>query len=344
MPGGSGGGQPNSAYLEEALDRFGIHSACYVLLEGNKSYLRGGDGGFVAWERRFGCPVIAGDPVCEVADATPLLLQLRRRFRPRPVFAYAVSARMVEAFRSAGFACVPVGAEPIFDPSSFALAGGARATLRAAVNHATKAGVRVSEHFPRAPGAALLNNELEALSAEWLSAHGNGELSFLLGLPRLGERTRKRYFVARSAQRVEGFMVCEPIPASGGWYIDVTRRRVDALRGTMELLSTTAMRAFGVEGVRRVSMGLAPLARLDLGASIADDSPSLRLRFERVFNEVRSPYGFESLARYKTKYAPDSWEPAFFCLAGAGAGLVMDVALRWLLMRTPPPPQVAEAG
>lgn len=344
MPGGSGGGQPHSAYLEEALDRFGFHSACYVLLEGDKQYLSGGDGGFVAWESRLGCPVVAGDPVCETPDAVVLLTQLRRRFRPRPVFAYAVSARMVEAFRRSGFHCVPVGAEPIFDASSFTLAGGARATLRAAVNHATKAGVQVSEHFPRNPGAAALNGELEDLSAEWLAAHGNGELSFLLGRPRLGERTRKRYFVARSTQRAEGFLVCEPIPASGGWYIDVTRRRGDAVRGTMELLTTTALKALGSQGVRRVSLGLAPLARLDLGAAIADDSPRLRQRFERVFNEVTTPYGFASLARYKAKYAPDSWEPAFFCMSGAGARLMMNFAVSWLLLRSGSGPHADEVG
>jgi phosphatidylglycerol lysyltransferase len=312
--------KPAKADLLAALDRFGLHTASYVLLEGAKRYLtQPGIEGFVAWETRLGIPIVAGDPVSAPEAAASLLRGVRRQHWPRPVFAYAVSARMLPAFHEAGFRAVPVGAEPVFNPSLFSLAGGTRATLRAAVNHASKASLHAIEHHPSGPGAEPVNEELEAISSEWLEGKGAGELSFLLGAPQLSAPGRKRCFVARSERRVEGFLVCEPIPAGNGWYLDVTRRRSDATRGTMELLTTTALRTFGAEGGTRASMGLAPLAHLELGEAIACDSSRLLALFRTAFEVLVSPYDFANLARYKAKYAPDSLEPAFFCFAGAGA-------------------------
>lgn len=325
---------PSRMQLEQWLERHGTHTASYVLLEGDKRYLTiPGIDGFIAWERRAGIPIVAGDPVCAHSDAPPLLQALRRTLWPRPVFAYAASVEMLPAFRSAGFGGVPVGAEPVFDPRIFTLGGGARATVRAAVNHAKRDGLRVEEHDPHAPGAGAANVELETISGAWLADKGAGELGFLLGKPQFDKRTKKRYFVARSTQRIEGFLVCEPVLARGGWYLDVTRRRSDAVRGTMELLTSTALSTFGGEGVSFASMGLSPLAQLDLGDSSGVDSPRLRALLQMAYETLGTPYDFRNLHRYKAKYAPDSWTPRFLCFT-SGIGERMAVgAIRFALWK-----------
>jgi phosphatidylglycerol lysyltransferase len=334
MTPGSSSRRPPRDALEDALTRFGAHTASYVLLEGDKRYLtRPGVDGFIAWETRMGCPVIAGDPVCDARDAPALLHALRRRAFPRPVFAYAASPSMGEAYRAAGFGSVHVGAEPVFDPRGFSLAGGARATVRAAVNHASKAGLTVREHDPVDGPDVRDNAQLEAISREWLSGKGEDELGFLLGRPALDRRTRKRYFVARSRERIEGFLVCEPVLARNGWYLDVTRRRGDAVRGTMEFLTTEALRVFGAEHASFASMGLAPLARPPGVELPPGDSPALDALLARAFEELRSPYDFRDLARYKSKYAPDAWEPRRLCYAGPGAERLLRVAIGIALRR-----------
>src|SRR6185369_10647270 len=148
----------------------------------------------------------------------------------------------------------------------FSLAGGPMELVRAATNKAKREGVIVFEHNPFAAGAEQINEELRAVSAEWLSLKGEHELGFLLGCVGLERVSAKRYFVARSnngAGRIEGFIVCEPIYGRNGYYLDVTRRRVDAVRGTMELLTTEILRQLATEGYEMASMGLAPLALLD---------------------------------------------------------------------------------
>ena len=346
----SRGQAPSKAQLNAWVQRHGAHSASYTLLEGNKRYLVHPDvDGFVAVETRWGIPIIAGDPVCEPDAAAPLLRRVRRAYWPRPVYAYAIRPELIAAFRRAGFGVVPVGSEPVFDPRVFCLAGGDRATVRAAVNHARKAGLQVSEHHPTSERSAQANAELDAVSREWLGVRGNRELGFLLGQPQLDRPSSKRYFVARSATRVEGFVVCEPVFVRRGWYIDVTRRRLDAARGTIELLITEALSTFGREDAAFVTLGLSPLARLEACALDGVDAPALCNAFGAAFARVRDPYDFAALYRYKRKFAPDAWEARYFAFTRGAGRVLAEWATRRAVARArlgpdaaaskPPPPR-----
>jgi phosphatidylglycerol lysyltransferase len=174
--------------------------------------------------------------------------------------------------------------------------------------------VVVSEHHPFNKGAGAINDELREISDAWLRCKGNHELGFVLGSLGLERPSAKRYFIARSAHgtgRIEGFVVCEPIYRGCGYYLDVTRRRFDAIRGTMELLSTEILRQLGDEGFEMASMGLAPLALLDDPDLL--DHPVLARLMRFVFDKVNIGYDFKLLYRYKAKYHPHTWEPRYFC-------------------------------
>lgn len=186
--------------------------------------------------------------------------------------------------------------------------------VRAATNKAKREGVVVFEHFPFALGAERFNKELRALSSEWLLAKGNNEMGFLLGSPMLDRRSAKRYFIALSGQgagRIEGFVVCEPIYGRNGYYLDCTRRRVDAVRGTMELLTSEIFRQLGDEGYEIGSMGLAPLAKLDDPDLLRH--PRLATLMQFVYDRVEGTYDFKHLYRYKAKYHPHNWERRYLC-------------------------------
>jgi phosphatidylglycerol lysyltransferase len=186
--------------------------------------------------------------------------------------------------------------------------------VRAATNKARREGVVVSEHHPFAPGAIKLNEELRTISHEWLSGKGHHELGFLLGSLGLERPSAKRYFIARSETkggRVEGFIVCEPIYGRNGYYLDVRRRRSDAVLGTMELLTTEIFRLLRAEGYEMVSMGLAPLALLD--DPDLSDHPLLTRLMKIVYQRFNASYDFKLLYRYKAKYHPHAWESRYFC-------------------------------
>jgi len=299
------------AKLDAWVRRYGASSNSYVLLEGQKSYFTSpGVDGFLAYQVSAGVALIAGDPVCAPHQVGRLIHDFTSAMR-KPVGAYQVSPSVLKAFRQEGFADVQIGKEAIFNLDHFTLAGGKMELVRAATNKARRAGVAVSEHDPFAIGAEAVNEELREISDEWLKRKGNHEFGFVLGSLGLDHASSKRYFIASSKTRIEGFIVCEPIYGRSGYYLDVTRRRPDAVRGTMELLTAEILRLLREEGYRMASMGLAPLALLD--DPDLENHPVLARLMRFVYERVNLNYDFKLLYRYKAKYHPDTWEPRYFC-------------------------------
>lgn len=306
--------QVQQAKLDSWVRRYGTSSSSYVLLEGPKSYFTSpGVDGFLAYQVSGGVALIAGDPVCAPHHARRLIHDFASAMM-RPVGAYQVSPLMLEAFRTEGFADVQIGKEAVFDLRRFTLAGGQMELVRAATNKARREGVVVSEHHPFAKGAESINDEVREISEVWLKCKGNQELGFVLGSLGLEHPSAKRYYIARSRNgtgRIEGFIVCEPIYGRSGYYLDVTRRRLDAVRGTMELLTAEILRLLREEGCEMASMGLAPLALLDDPDLL--DHPVLARVMRFVYERVNINYDFKLLYRYKAKYHPHTWEPRYFC-------------------------------
>lgn len=328
--------QAQHAQLDFWVRRYGTNSNSYVLLEGPKSYFTSPDvDGFLAYQISAGIALIAGDPVCAPGDARRLLHDFCSAVM-RPVGAYQVSPVTLEAFRQEGFADVQIGKEAVFRLDQFTLCGGKMELVRAATNKARRAGVVVSEHDPFAIGAKVINHELREISREWLRGKGNQELGFVLGSLSLERRSAKRYYIARSANgtgRIEGFIVCEPIFSRSGYYLDVTRRRPDAIRGTMELLTTEILRRLREEGYEMASMGVAPLALLD-DPDLADH-PLVAKTMRFVYQRVNTNYDFKRLFRYKAKYHPHAWEPRYFCFNQRRLSLSMVYALLRVRKNTP---------
>jgi phosphatidylglycerol lysyltransferase len=300
--------------LDSWVRCYGSNSNSYVLLEGPKSYFTSpAVDGFLAYQISAGIALIAGDPVCAPHQARQLIHEFARAIS-RPVGAYQVSPAMLDAFRYEGFADVQIGKEAMFDLDRFTLAGGNMELVRAACNKARRSGVVASEHHPFTDGADAINDELHEISNEWLKRKGNHELGFVLGSLCLDHPCAKRYFIARSKTgigRIEGFIVCEPIYGRGGYYLDVTRRRPDAVRGTMELLTTEILTVLRDEGYHMASMGLAPLALLD--DPDLENHPLLARLMRFAYDRFDVSYDFKRLYRYKAKYHPHTWEPRYFC-------------------------------
>jgi phosphatidylglycerol lysyltransferase len=304
---------PAREQLEAWVERYGTNSSSYVLLEGPKRYFTSPRvDGFLAYQNSLGVAVIGGDPICAPEDAEVLISDFVRSKRGRPICSYQVTPEALGAFRRAGFRDVQIGNEAVFDLTQFTLAGGSMELVRAATNKARREGVVVYEHDPFAFDAERTNQELSDVSAEWLEEKGDREMGFLLGSPALDRHSAKRVFVARREQgRIEGFIVCEPIYGRNGYYLDCTRRRRDAVRGTMELLTTEIFRRLRDEGFEMCSMGLAPLAKLDDPDLMSH--PRLTKLMQFIYDRADGAYDFKHLYRYKAKYHPVAWERRYLC-------------------------------
>ena len=307
--------EPTSFELSQWLKRHAINSTSYILLEGGKQYFTVPSiDGFIGYQVNNGVVIIGGDPVCAKSDADALIGAFVAAMKGKPVAAYQVSPDSLAVFRNRGFRDIQIGKEAVFDLEKFTLRGGAMELVRAAVNKAERAGVVVTEHLPFARGSEQANDEIKQVSDQWLNFKGSEEMGFLLGSLGLDTPSAKRYFIARSGNgrgRIEGFIVCAPIYGRKGYYLDMTRRRVDAVRGTMELLTSQIMTILRNEGYVMASMGLAPLAMLDDEDLVKH--PRLTRLMRYTYDRLHSGYDFKFLYRYKAKYHPHSWEPRYLC-------------------------------
>jgi lysylphosphatidylglycerol synthetase-like protein (DUF2156 family) len=74
-----------------------------------------------------------------------------------------------------------IAEEALLDLKEFSLSGGKLASLRAMVNKAVKLGMQVHRYDRRLRADPSVDEQLEAISQEWLSEKRLGEMGFTLG-------------------------------------------------------------------------------------------------------------------------------------------------------------------
>jgi phosphatidylglycerol lysyltransferase len=122
----------------------------------------------------------------------------------------------------------------------------------------------------------VLEQQILAVSDEWLQARGFGELHFTFGSLDLADLRRRPVFIARCEDRVEAFGAWLPYRAGRGMAIDLLRRRDGAPLGARRAILSRSLHDFRVAGVEEASLGLVPATaasngRIDRGiAALAD--------------------------------------------------------------------------
>jgi len=209
------------------------------------------------------------------------------------------------AAEAAGFASIQVGVEGWLDLGELTFRGRRYESVRQMRNRARRRGVTSQE-----VGSEEHADELGAIHADWLaSKRPSWRMKLLVGSPGLDAPYDRRYLVARTADRIEGF--CTLLPgADDQWGIDVMCRRPDAVRGSMEHLIVHAVETLRAEGARTLSLGPCPMAGVDRHER-ALEAVFRGLYASGVGNRV---FGFRNLYRFKAKFRP-RWEPVFFAAA-----------------------------
>ncbi|MEP7027438.1 MAG: phosphatidylglycerol lysyltransferase domain-containing protein [Candidatus Eisenbacteria bacterium] len=260
-----------------------------------------------------------GDPIGPPEELAPLLAAFETYCRERDwEFAFfQASPAYLPAYAARGWRAIHVGVEPVIDPSTFTLEGGAMGDVRRAARRLEAAGVVVRSFRP-GDGAFDGASEPEVLaglrsvSSGWLAAHPGGEKSFGMGRFDARHLDRRWLLVALAAAgRVEGFVTWAGVPAAGGWTLDLMRRRADAPAGLMDLLVSCAALEAREHGDRVLSLGLSALVAVSPG----DDPDAERVRaFLR--RRLGAFYDFEGLFHWKRKFQP-RFEDRFLVVPGA---------------------------
>ena len=268
------------------------------------------DRGFLSYAQTKHARVILGDPV-----SSPQSMQnVARAFATRsqtlgvPVAAVAVTEFAAPAFARAGYRGFVCGSEAVVDLATFDLSGPQRRGLRRSIRHATKAGVATQEVPSQSLNMDGWSREFDAITRDWLRTRRTDLLSFIVGEPFMPGWEECRYFIARTASRVEAFVTLYPVYRLSSFYVDIMRRRADSPGGTMDLLLSTVFSKLSREGVRCAYLGMVPGA---IGPEVPPQRMTPILRW--IFIHLDTLYPMRSEFFYKDKFA-SRWEPryAFF--------------------------------
>ncbi len=257
--------------------------------------------------------VALGDPAGDPGAALGLLdawADECRRSDIVPVV-YQASPAVASWLRRLGWLSVCVGREAIVDPTMFDLQSSRVANLRHTVTRSRKGGI-TTVWSPT--GLAGLEPRVAAglvrLDAEWRRRAGP-RLGFTVGQFDPEDRTGTGVAVALDgAGDPVAFVVLRPTGSDGGWMLDVMRRARNSVPGALEASLVAAVQALGGAGVRRLSLGLAPLA----GLNPASDNLAERL-LARGAPLVKPAYNHEGLAFFKNKFGPE-WESRYLVVPG----------------------------
>jgi pimeloyl-ACP methyl ester carboxylesterase len=304
--------QKNYSRVLQLVRTYGSNSLSYLSLEKDKKWFFSSSvQGVAAYAVSAGTLVVCGDPVCSKKDLPAFLSELKmfaRYLKLHILFLFA-TAENLQIYNTEGFYFSKAGEEATFLTADYNLKSAGTARIRANIHHAQRTGLTVHEYQPAVHHDKNLERQFFEITAEWLQYKHTSRLQFAVGTVGLNNPNDKRYFYALDRNgTVQGFMVFLPYLQKSGYMADVTRRRRNAPRGTMEIIFYEALLQFKKEAVPYASLGIAPLANVEEG----DKKTILTRVFRYFFDNMNFIYGFKPLYQAKNKFVPTRWEPVYF--------------------------------
>jgi len=209
-----------------------------------------------------------------------------------------------------GLSAIKIGAAPYFDLEVWQPRGNCAKKMRAGVNRALRAEVRIEmvENVDED-----LRKEAANLCLKWLNTR-RAETTFgwLLALDPFLNAERKKLFAARTADnRLVGLLAACPIPARDGWYLEDVLRAPDAPQGTADLLVFEVLQQLKAEGATMATLGTATLATAGSDELSTNDHPVIERALRSASNRLSAFYNFEGVRRFKTKFVASRWESEY---------------------------------
>ena len=291
-------------YLLEMVRRYGYEYQSFLSLYGGmQSWVSRDPEAAVVYRRVGRVAVVAAAPLTARGD----LLEVTRRFldfcgrQKLDCLMLPVGGEYAAVARSCGMALLQIGESGYFKLPEWRPAGDRAKKVRAGVNQATRAGVRVEPYDPSQRLDLRARAEIEEVCQAWVNTREVDALGWLLELDPFHLSENKRYFLARRSDgTLEGMLVCSPIYARDGWYLEDLIRRPGAERGVSELLIVEALKRFAAEGAGLATLGTSPLAGVEPQGQFKQTSRLLKL----IYEHLDAFYHFKALHRFKAKFAP----------------------------------------
>jgi lysylphosphatidylglycerol synthetase-like protein (DUF2156 family) len=305
--------EPNSPMispsLKNFLNQYGKHTLSYSTCQSNLLYFETPDG-YITYKKmffRFGIDIVAvlGDPICAEEKTTAILNQFTEKY-PAAHF-FQVNKTTSKALNDQGYFCSDMGKDHLLSLRHFEARWHSHNSLVRARNKARRHGVTIKE----APIKDI--SRMKFISDKWLAnkAKPFPNHSFLTRPQSFEDEPNVRLFFAYVGTQMVGYRIFDPVfrnQVVQGYHANINRVLPEAPSGTSYLLALHAIETFKKEGIKTLSMGLAPFSRIQ---EHRGDSSAIRLIFKCVYQLSRWIYPFKGIENFKTRFHGTE-ETAFF--------------------------------
>ena len=226
---------------------------------------------------------------------------------------YNVSETDAACFQAAGFVVNKFGEEPILNPQGLTWSGKQFEWVRRQTNYCRRAGL-VVEEVCDAKCQRRLANELQEIMVDDLSGRTFDQpLKLLEGQLNPQNLNRRRLFVAKNADRIEGFLACSPIDSGRSWAFETYRKRKDAVRGATAFLFRSAIDQLGQEGCQQISLCLVP-GRNVRDAAIEPGDRRVQWLMSKWFGRLDFMFNVQGQDHFKSRFRPQ-YVDRYLCVA-----------------------------
>ncbi len=330
--------------LRDRLRRFALEFgdtyAAYLVTEPDRQYFWGADRRGVVGFRRRGRFVVAADGLLADPDDREALLAEFLDFAERNRWHTSylnVPRNEINLFRRRGCQVTKCGEEPLVRLDRTHFQGKDWQWVRRQESYCQRHEVRFREVVPADDPAAYADEiapQLDAISRDHIARTlHRRELQFFVSQFSPLDLRDRRLFVAEQAERIVAFIVCNPGLAGDMWAVEVYRRRRDAVRGVVPAVIMHALRTMQLEGVRYVSLSLAPFLRC---TPVAGDSAIFRTIANFWWRRLNPIYDMRGLFHFKSRFRPDYREMFLAAHPRITVRSLWSMAMMWRLFRFNP--------
>jgi phosphatidylglycerol lysyltransferase len=295
--------------VAELVSCHGSNSISYFALGAEKCTFFSSSGkAIISYVLKGDVALVVGDPIGPEEELPTVIGEFLTVCRQQdwiPAF-WQVREECAELYRSFGLHLLKIGEDAVIRTDGFTLKGKAMANVRSSARRAEKEGVRVVFYRGQIEHAEELF-QMQLISWSWLASKGGSEMGFSMGHFDIREEDDRQVsaLVVDGTNRVHAFVTFIPIYGRHGWGLDLMRRAEQAVPGCMELLLSCSIDYLKSTGAEMISLGLAPMSKVNQEDQTALDS---------IIDFLTQRYGYlnqsQSLFKFKQKFQP-SWESRY---------------------------------
>jgi hypothetical protein len=240
----------------------------------------------------------------------------------------AIGLGFSEKIKGFGFQFLKIGREPWMDLANYFPTGNSGKGVRAARNQAIRSGTWIEEWSGFSLNQDMSKkSDLEHIFKSWSQSTVLQIKGFLLASDPFAFSDERKYFVARSPRRIEGYLIASPIYKNNSYYFEDLILLPDAARGCSELLLLEAMESLKQKGAKDVSLGIVGLKNIDW---ITGPTPPTAIKTGIEWGQRVMPlfYNSSGIETFRKRFKPYLWTDVFLAVRPV-AEMKSGATLQW---------------